>query len=62
MLEKLDVLLAEVTKARDEAGKPKGEAGEVVDRRSQDEFNRAASHLEEARNWLEIHDYRLANK
>ncbi len=52
MLETLDLLLAEVVDARDAAGLPKGEAGEVQDRQSFDEFKRAAQHLELARTHL----------
>ena len=65
MLEKLDALLAEVVKARNEAGKPDPKSpnsGAMVDRQSFDEFKRAARDLETARNWLKIHADRVASK
>jgi hypothetical protein len=62
MLKQLDALLADVKAARDAAGKPKGQGGEVADREAYDEFKRAARSLEEARNWLQIHADRVAKK
>jgi hypothetical protein len=57
-LDAIDPLILAIRKLRDEAGKPEGEAGEVVDRQSFDEFKRAVQHLEEARRWLLMHEQR----
>jgi hypothetical protein len=59
MLDVIDPLILKARKVRDEAGAPKGEAGELVDRQTHDEFKRAVLHMEEARKWLLIHENRI---